>query len=64
MKIDPRTRIIVVFLISSAAVLITELSSLFFLLLLTLILCRVFSISLLGTIKKLRKLLYFLVYWH
>ena len=61
MKIDPRTKIIIVFLISSAAVMITELSSLLFLLLLTLILCRLFSVALSGPIKKLRKLLYFLV---
>ena len=61
MKIDPRTRIILVFLISSAAVVIKELISLLFLLLLTLILCRMFSVHLSGSIRKLRKLLYFFI---
>ncbi|HOH89019.1 MAG: energy-coupling factor transporter transmembrane protein EcfT [Clostridia bacterium] len=61
MKIDPRTRIILVFLISSAAVVIKELIPLLFLLLLALILCRMFSASLSGSIRKLRKLLYFFI---
>ena len=61
MEIDPRTRIILVFLISSAAVVIKELIPLLFLLLLTLILCRMFSVHLSGSIKKLRKLLYFFI---
>jgi energy-coupling factor transport system permease protein len=59
MKIDPRTRIIMVFLISSAAVMIKAPILLLFLLLITLILCRLFSIPLLGSIKRLKKLWYF-----
>lgn len=59
MKRDPRTRIITVFLISSAAVIIKDLKPLFLLLLLTLLLCKIFSISLWGAVKKLKKLWYF-----
>ncbi|MDD2480816.1 MAG: energy-coupling factor transporter transmembrane component T [Lutispora sp.] len=58
-KFDPRTRIIIVFLISSAALMIRQLAPLLSLLLLTLILCKLFSIPLLGSIKKLKKLWYF-----
>jgi energy-coupling factor transport system permease protein len=59
MNIDPRTRIIMVFLISSAAVLIRELIPLFFLLVLTLLLSKSLSTPLLGSMKKLKKLWYF-----
>ena len=55
-KIDPRTKIIMVFLISSAAVVMKEPISLLFLLLITLLSCRLFSIPLLGSIRKLKKL--------
>lgn len=58
-KIDPRTRIIIVFLISSAAVIIKDIRLLIFLELLTLLLCKLFSIPLLGSVKKLKKLWYF-----
>lgn len=61
MKYDPRTRIITVLLISSAAVIIKDPAPLFLVLLLTLLLCKVFSISLLGAVKKLRKLWYFFI---
>lgn len=59
MKCDPRTRIVTVFLISSAAVMIKDMKPLSLLLLLTLLLCRLFSISLTGTFKKLKRLWYF-----
>lgn len=59
MKCDPRTRIVIVFLISSAAVVIKELKPLFLLLLLTLLLCRFFSISLLESAVKLKRIWYF-----
>ena len=55
-NIDPRTKIIMVFLISSAAVIIKDIKSLIFLLLLILLLCKLFYISLLGSMKKLKKL--------
>ena len=58
-KFDPRTRILIVFLISSAALMIRQLTPLLSLLLLTLLLCKLFCISLLGSIKKLKKLWYF-----
>lgn len=58
-KFDPRTRILIVFLISSAALMIRQLAPLLSLLLLTLLLCKLFSIPLLGSIKKLKKLWYF-----
>lgn len=58
-KFDPRSRIIIVFLISSAALMIRQLTPLLSLLLLTLLLCKLFCISLLGSIKKLKKLWYF-----
>lgn len=56
MKIDPRTKIIIAALISSAAVLIKEIKPLFLLLLLTLLLCRLFSIPLSASMEKLKKL--------
>lgn len=56
MKIDPRTKIIIAALISSAAVLIKEIKPLFLLLLLTLFLCRLFSIPLSVSMRKLKKL--------
>ncbi len=56
MNFDPRTKLIMVFLISSAAVFIREITSLFFLLLMTMFLCRYFSISLWSSIRKLRRL--------
>ena len=55
-RVDPRTKIIIVFLISTAAVIIKKPISLLFLLLITLLLCRLFSIPLLVSIKKLKKL--------
>lgn len=58
-KFDPRTRIIIVFLISSVALMIRQLTPLLSLLLLTLLLCKLFCIPLLGSIKKLKKLWYF-----
>lgn len=58
-KPDPRTRIIIVFLISTAAVIIKELKPLLFLLLLTLILCKLFSISIAEAVKKLKRFWYF-----
>lgn len=58
-KFDPRSRIIIVFLISSAALMIRQLAPLLSLLLLTLLLCKLFYIPLLGSIKKLKKLWYF-----
>lgn len=58
-KPDPRTRIIILFIISSAAVLIRKIGPLFWLFLMTLILCRLFSISLSASVKRLRKLWYF-----
>jgi len=59
MKCDPRTRIVIVFLISSAAVIIKELKPLFLLLVFTLLLCRLFSISLLEAAVRLKRLWYF-----
>lgn len=56
---DPRTRIIVVFLISSTAVIIKDIKSLIFLFLLTLLLCKLLCIPLLQSMKKLKKLWYF-----
>jgi len=58
-KTDPRTRIIVVLLISSAGVVIKDIKPLIFLLLLTLLLCKFLCIPLLGSVKKLKKLWYF-----
>ena len=58
-KYDPRTRLFIVFFISTAAVMIKELMPLFLLLLLTLLLCSFFSISLIGAFKKLKRLWYF-----
>ncbi|MFA5523767.1 MAG: energy-coupling factor transporter transmembrane component T [Tissierellales bacterium] len=61
-SLDPRTKIITVLIISSAAIILKELMYLFFLLLLTLFICKLLSISLFGAIKKLRKLwIFFLV---
>lgn len=57
--IDPRTRIITVLLISSAAVAVKGIMPLFSLLLLTLLLCRCFSVSLSGSLKRLKKLICF-----
>ncbi|HWQ29808.1 MAG TPA: energy-coupling factor transporter transmembrane component T [Negativicutes bacterium] len=61
MKCDPRTRLLLVFLISSAAVVIRDLKPLFALLLLTLLLCRLFSISITGALVKLKRLWYFFI---
>jgi len=55
-NIDPRTRIIIVFLISSAAVLIKTPIPLLVLLIITLILCRLFSIPLIESVKRLKNL--------
>lgn len=48
-----------IFLISSAAVLIKELKPLLFLLLMTLLICKLLHIPLLGSVKKLKRLWYF-----
>lgn len=55
-KLDSRTKIIVVFLISSVAIIVKEVKLLFALLLLTLLICKLLSISILGAIKKLKRL--------
>lgn len=53
---DPRTKIIIVFAISSTAVIMNNIEPLVLLLLLTLLLCRLFYIPLLSSIKKLKKI--------
>jgi len=58
-RIDPRTKIIIVILISSAAVIIKDIKSLIFLLFMTVLFCKLFTIPLLESMKKLRKLWYF-----
>lgn len=58
-KLDPRTKLIIVFLISTAAIVIKEIEFLLILLLITIITCRLLSISLFGAIKRLRKLVIF-----
>lgn len=55
-KLDPRTKIIIVFIISSAAILVREVKPLFLLLILVLFICKAFSISLFGEIKRLKNL--------
>lgn len=59
MKWDPRTRIVIVLLVSSAAVVINQLKPLFLLCLLTILLCRLFNVSLQDSVVKLRRLWYF-----
>lgn len=59
LSLDPRTKIIMVLIISSAAIILKELKDLFFMLLLTLFICKLLSISLFGAVKKLRKLWFF-----
>jgi len=60
-SLDPRTRIFIVLIISSAAIIFKDLKALMLLLLLTLLLCKLLSISLSGTVRKLRKLWYFFI---
>lgn len=59
MKWDPRTRLVTVLLVSSAAVAINELKPLFLLFLLTILLCMLFNVLLLGSLVKLRRIWYF-----
>lgn len=59
MKWDPRTRLVIVSLVSSAAVAINELKPLFLLFLLTVLFCMLFKVSLLGSVLKLRRIWYF-----
>lgn len=58
-NLDPRTRIAIVFLISTAAVMIKDLKPLAFLLLLTLLFCGLFCISMIRALKKMRRFWYF-----
>jgi energy-coupling factor transport system permease protein len=60
-NLDPRTRIFIVLIISSAAIIIKDIKPLVLMLLMTLLLCKLFSISISGTMKKLRKLWYFFI---
>lgn len=60
-NLDPRTRIFIVLIISSAAIIIKDIKPLVLILLMTLLLCKLFSISISGTMKKLRKLWYFFI---
>ncbi|WP_352419111.1 energy-coupling factor transporter transmembrane component T [Proteiniborus sp.] len=55
-NIDPRTKLIIVFLISAIAIIIDELLLLIVLLSLTFLICKVLSIDLLEVAKKLKKL--------
>lgn len=56
--LDPRTRIIIVALISTAAIVIRNIYGLLLLLLLTLVYCFIMRLPIVNTIKKLRKFLY------
>ena len=57
-NIDSRTRIILVILISTSAIIIKDIMGLMELLLLTLVYCRFFSISIGQSTKRLRNLWY------
>lgn len=61
MKCDPRTRLLTVFLLSSAAVAFKDIGPLFALSLVTLLLCRLFSVSITGVFRKLKGLWYFFI---
>lgn len=58
-KIDPRARVVMVFLISSASVIIKEVVSMSLLFCFTVLICMFLRIPLLSSMKKLRKLWYF-----
>lgn len=58
-KIDPRTRIVMVFLISSVSVIIKDVASMSLLFCFTVFMCIYLRIPLLSSMKKLRKLWYF-----
>ncbi len=57
-NIDSRTRIVIVIIVSTAAVIMKDIIGLTALLLLTLLYCRLFSISLFKSTKKLKNLWY------
>lgn len=61
MNLDPRTRIFTVIIISSAAIILKDIKPLIALLLMTLLLCKLFSVSLSSPLKRLRKLWYFFI---
>lgn len=54
-NLDPRTKLIIVFLISAIAIIIDDILLLIILLLLTLLICKILSIELLEAAIKLRK---------
>ena len=56
--LDPRTRIVIVFFISSAAIILKEIKSLLLLLTLTLAICMLLSISLKKATMRLKRLWY------
>lgn len=58
MNLDPRTRIIIVFIVSSAAIILKEVKSLMLLLAFTLVICILSSVPLKKATMRLRKLWY------
>lgn len=58
-RLDPRTKLAIVFLISTAALVVKEIEFLLILLLITIFVCRILSISLFTALKRLKKLVIF-----